>query len=227
MMSDLKRVLRLMPSAYYFRNNLLLSAFFIIMILLYGAKATDPSDLALVFFYCLFPCVMICTQLQRIEIPFIARTSPHRKRMVTVVPALCYIIMMMLCWCIMLVIMTILGPRCGLTPGYAFFYTVWFSPAGLLFNLSTAISHKINGVVSWIFMFLLIGGGVFAILLLPQVLVERVLAGLLTSSLSWVNSVSLTTIVLCGTLLTAPLYYAVLRALSGRMVSNRTMDYIK
>ena len=226
MMSDVRRVLRLFPTTYYFRNSLVFSLLFVCLGFFMATTADELHDLSLVFFYCAFPVLMICSQTMRIDIPYLVRTSPHRRRMVTVVPVIFHVILTLVCWGLVLLVMKTAGPRCGLTPAYTLYYAVWFPFLCGIFGLTNAISLRVNGAAVVAFYVCLTTAILLVIFLFPR-LIPRLTQSVSEASVTWVNAGSLSVIVLLITLLFAPVYYLVLRALSGRMINNMTMDRIK
>ena len=227
MMSDLKRVMLLLPSSYSAGWSLLTSVVFICMGVIIGVNASDHSSLSLTVFYCVFPIVMLCAQVTRIEIPFIVRTSPHKRHMMTTVPVLLQIVLEPVMWGEVLLAMNSAGERMGLTPQYKLLYTGWYLLMCLVFCVFPAISLKLDGkmmVVYFIVLVTVFGG---AITWVP----ERGFAWLLGQSdasfFDRLGTGSLFAIVLAGTLVTAVIHYLVLRAVSRRMVSQMTMDRIK
>ena len=226
MMSDVKRVLRLFPTTYYFKNSMLFSLLFVAFGIFLTVTANETTDFSLVFFYCAFPVLMICSQISRLDIPCLVRTSPHRRRMVTVVPVIFHVIFTLVGWGLVLLVMKTVGPKCGLTPAYALYYAVWFPFLCDIFSLTNAISLRVNGAAVVAFYVVLTMAILLVIFLFPR-LIPRLTQSVSEASVTWVNAGSLSVIVLLITLLFAPVYYLVLRALSKRMINNMTMERIK
>lgn len=227
MMSDLKRVMLLLPSSYSAGWSLLTSVVFICMGVIIGVNASDHSSLSLTIFYCVFPIVMLCAQVTRLEIPFIVRTSPHKRHMMTTVPVLLQIVLEPVMWGEVLLAINTAGERMGLTPQYKLLYTGWYLLMCLVFCVFPAISLKLDGkmmVVYFIVLVTVFGG---AITWVP----ERGFAWLLGQSdasfFDRLGTGSLFAIVLAGTLVTAVIHYLVLRVVSRLMVNQMTMDRIK
>ncbi|MBR0173404.1 MAG: hypothetical protein IJQ21_11515 [Lachnospiraceae bacterium] len=227
MMSDVKRVIQLLPSSYYFRWSIIMSVIFLMAGFSFGMGAEEAPDLSIVLFYCAFPALMICTQTLRIEIPFIVRLSPHRKRMLTAVPVFFQIVLQLLMWCAVLVVLYVAGPRVNMTQGHRLLFTVWYTLVCLLFAVVSVTNMKIHGAAAYV-VYLVFTAALFgAVIALPRVMLSRVLDRILNADLSWVNVGSLTLFTVAGTFFTAIVYYLVLRVANRRMVNQMTMDRIK
>lgn len=227
MMSDVKRVIRLLPSSYYFRWSIIMSVIFLFAGFSFVMGAEDTPDLAIVLFYCAFPALMICTQTLRIEIPFIVRLSPHRKRMLTAVPVFFQIVLQLLMWCAVLAVLYVAGPRVNMTQGYRLFFTVWYTLMCLLFTVTSAVSMKIHGTVAFVTYLVCIGAVFGSVFALPGISHVHLLDRILNADLSWVNAGSLTLIAIAGTIFNAVVYYLVLCAVNRRMINRMTMERIK
>ncbi|MBR0173409.1 MAG: hypothetical protein IJQ21_11540 [Lachnospiraceae bacterium] len=227
MMSDLKRAMLLLPSSYSARWSLLSSVLFACVGVIIGVNASDHSSLSLTVFYCVFPMVMLCAQVTRLEIPFIVRTSPHKRHMMTTVPVLIQIVLEPVMWGAVLLALNTAGERIGLTPQYKLLYTGWYLLMCLVFCVFPAISLKLDGRMMVVYIIVLVTVFSGAVAWVP----ERGFAWLLgqadASSFDRIGTGSLFAIVLAGTLVTAVIHYLVLRVASRRMVNQMTMDRIK
>ena len=227
LMSDVKRALKLLPHGLDFRKTMLFALGYMAFGVFLACTAKDASDLSLVFFCCMFPVILVATTIQQLELPYIVRTSPHKARMVTGVPVVFHIVLSLVMWGVMLLVMTLLGPRCGLTPEAAYFYAGWYTTAIFLLSVCCAVSLKISGGIIWVFYLIMFMVVVVFIIIMPRNLESVTVSGIPVSTVSSINAGGLTALVVLGILITAPIYYFILRILNFRMVNNMTMDRIK
>lgn len=227
MMSELKRALRLLPSSFYWRSTLFAMLAFVVMPLILFFTAEDVNGLTLPVLYCGFPAMFFGQQALRIEMPYLARTSRHRRALATAVPAVFQFVFQLLGWCMALLLLHIAGRRFAVPGTRVLVYGVMFLLFLLTVTVGPAVSTKLGGkgmvlfyIVFFAIVMLLIGASVSFV---GPVLFDR----LPLSDFAGITTLHVTLLVVVGTIATSLLYYAVLCALSRKPVSDMMMNKIK
>ena len=109
MIADLKRTVLLYPHLYQAKQQLL---FFLLFAMLGVANIRDNyngADLMMPVFLWSFFALMPSTNLVRLDYAAHTSTSPHRKRMMTVIPALILFVLQIVMWCMVVLVAVITG----------------------------------------------------------------------------------------------------------------------
>ena len=148
MIADLKRTVLLYPHLYQAKQQLL---FFLLFAMLGVANIRDNyngADLMMPVFLWSFFALMPSTNLVRLDYAAHTSTSPHRKRMMTVIPALILFVLQIVMWCMVVLVAVITGRSADLSGANAVMLLALHFASILLGSLVESLSAKFPRMVS-------------------------------------------------------------------------------